>query len=136
MPPTRRITRRAFATAALPAVASISIAASLPLILAGCGLPPEAERSRRFVASLRSALAGAAPGGALAPPPMDAVAALATLRGDLSPLRFYALSWNETLLRRFLAGRRERDLRAGRTRFVDGWLLAESEIAIAALLGR
>jgi hypothetical protein len=132
MSPPRSTTRRSFLRTALSVLGSL--AATAPF-LAGCGVPAEEALAGRFVAALRSALAGAVPAGAFASVGMGRDEALENLRGDLSPRRFQALAWNDALLRRYLAGRRRRDLESGRTRTVDGWIVAESELAIAALLG-
>lgn len=134
MSPTRNVTRRSFLLTALPVLGSLSLLGGLAG-LAGCAAPTEAELAGRLSASLRSLLAGAAPAGPFAAVAMDRAQAVATLRGDLSPRSLQALTWSDALLRRYLAGRRRRDLRGGRTRFVDGWLVAESEVAVARLLG-
>lgn len=135
MSPERSLDRRAFLHAALSLIGSLPLAAAATL-LSGCGAPSDPELGRRLVASLRSLLAGAAPGFELGGAAPSRDAALATLCGDLSAFRLRALTWSDALLRRHVDDLRRADLADGRTRLVDGWILAESEIAIAALLER
>lgn len=126
------ISRRAF----IAAVGPIGLAAASPLSLGGCGVPDDAELNRRIVASLRGCIGDAHGAGTLsARSGLDAEAALALLRAGEPAGKLYALTWNHRLMRSYVGGRRERDFAAGRTRFVDGWLLSETELAAAVLVG-
>ena len=126
------ISRREF----IAAVGPIGLAISSPFPLLGCGVPGEAELNRQIVASLRDCIGDARGAGTLsAHANLDADAALALLRADESAGKLYALTWNHRLMRSYVAGRREQDFAAGRTRFVDGWLVTETELATAVLVG-
>ena len=59
--------------------------------------------------------------------------ALRTLRADSSDSEWLGASEGGDALGVFVAERRSADLRAGRTRLVDGWWLAETEVAVAVL---
>jgi hypothetical protein len=131
-----RISRRELLASAAPALGCIGIATLAPAALLGCGVPTGRELDQRIVAALRSVVAGSAGSRALSRVVgMTEGEALQMLRGDLSDLRLYALTSNRYSMRRFIAERRSRDLREGRSRYVDGWLLADTEVAIAVVLG-
>ena len=122
--------------AAPPAIVCAGTLLALPLGLSGCGVPSGPELDRRIVEALRSLAPGFGRLGRLAASAgMTEAQALAKLRADASELHLYALTFNRFLLRSFVAERVEGDLRDGHTRYVAGWLLAETEVAIAVLLG-
>jgi len=130
------IRRRELLASAIPALGGIALATAFPLALHGCGVPAGEELDRRIVAALRSAVGGAEASGQLARAAnMSEREALQLLRGDSSAYRLYALTSNRHLTRRFIDERRARDLRDGRSRYLDGWLLADVEVAVAVVLG-
>ncbi len=67
---------------------------------------------------------------------MDRSRAIDILLGGLGPDERRALLDSPDALRSHIAALRHVDLAADRVRHVDGWLLAESEIAVAMLLAR
>jgi hypothetical protein len=117
-------------------LATLGLASSLPLALQGCSLPDEEALNQRIIRSLRSLMGDRDASGKLATESgMDVEDALRTLRADTSRSRLFAFTSNDFLMRTFVEARRNQDLRQRRTRFVDGWLLTQTEIAIAVLLG-
>jgi len=104
-------------------------------LLTGCGAPEDADVEIRLRAALREIaydgegaklLAGA--GG------MSTEIAFRTLRRDVSARRLYATAASPLLLREFVESQCGDDLRAGRTRRVQGWWVAETEVAVAVLV--
>jgi hypothetical protein len=131
-----RISRRELLASAAPAIGCVGLAAVFPLALQGCGAPAGRDLDQRITGALRQVVAENIASGQLSRSlKMTKAEALQLLRGDLTALRLYALTSNRFCTRRFIADRRAQDLRAGRIRYVDGWLLAESEVAIAVVLG-
>jgi hypothetical protein len=91
---------------------------------------------RRLTAALRRAVPGSDAGLA------DAAGrdwarsdALDRLVGDVSPLALELALADDASLRTWLGERERKDFRAGRTREWDGWILSETEVAVAVLLG-
>ena len=131
-----RISRRELLASAAPAIGCVGLAAVFPLALPGCGAPAAQDLDQRIAGALRQLVGENAASGQLSlSVDMTEAEALQLLRDDLTALRLYALTSNRLCTRRFIADRRDRDFRAGRVRFVDGWLMAESEVAIAVALG-
>lgn len=60
--------------------------------------------------------------------------AIRALHRDVSARRLYAAASSSMLLRKFVVSRCDDDLRAGRTRRIRGWWVAETEVAIAVLV--
>jgi hypothetical protein len=86
-------------------------------------------------ARLRAALALAlGPGPSPARGAMPTEAAAALLLAGLPDREVDQLLADPAALRSHVAARADADLGAGRTDYVDGWLLAETEIAAAAVL--
>jgi hypothetical protein len=130
------IGRRELLALAGGAMGAVGLTAMLPLALQGCSVPDEEQLNRRLIESLR-ALVGDRPGAGYVSRSVDMTQqeALRKLRADLSERRLVAATSNRFLLRRFVDGRREADFSDGRARYVEGWLLSDTEIAIAVLLG-
>ena len=108
------------------------------LVLAGpallaCSRDP-AELDRRLLGAARSHI-GPSPGGARIArlSGWQAPRALTHLRNDLGAAEGLWVSSSAWLFRRFVAQRRERDLAAGRLQHIAGWLLTETEIAVAVI---
>ena len=130
------VTRRGFVAATLRSIGFFGLAVAVPLGSFGCAVPAEAELNRRLIASLRALVGDRAGEGSVSGSiEMEASDALALLRAGRSERRLVALTWNRRFMRAFVDDLREEDFRAGRTRYVDGWLMAETEVAIAVLLG-
>jgi len=131
-----RISRRELLASAVPALGGIALAAASPFALQGCSVPTGEALDRRIAAALRSAFGVAGAAGQLSrSADMSESEALQLLRGELSAYQLYAITSNGRLTRRFVGQRRARDLRGGRSRYVDGWLLADVEVAVAVVLG-
>ena len=102
-------------------------------MLSACA-PSNAELDARLAEGVaRLAGDGVAPSAIASAAPLPRAQALARLRGDASPRLLWAATASGFALRTFLARRREGDLREGRLRWVNGWLLTEVEIAAANL---
>ena len=123
-----RVTRRE----ALQRLGAAALAAGVP-VLSACA-PSNAELDARLAEGVaRLAGDGVAPSAIASAAPLPRAQALARLRGDASPRLLWAATASGFALRTFLARRREGDLREGRLRWVNGWLLTEVEIAAANL---
>ena len=105
----------------------------LPPLGAGCALS-DAEFEERLTAGLVE-LSGTrvAPAAIASAAPTSKAQALAKLRGEASLTVLRAATSSGVALRAWLARSRDADLREGRVRWVNGWLLTETEIAAAAL---
>jgi len=105
-----------------------ALATGLP-VLTGCGAS-DAE----LAAALSSLSAGSRAATAVAAAaPMPRAEALAHLRGDAGALLLGAAGASAVGMRALLSRRRDADLAEGRVRWVNGWLLTETEIAAANL---
>jgi hypothetical protein len=130
------VTRRTFVTLLAFVFGGIGLVALLPLRildrLPGYG----AWLERRVSRALRALVAGQ---GAAAPPASvlgwSRDGALERLVEGRSPLQIARAFADEESMRAFLAERRDEDFRTGRVEFLEGWLLSESEISVAVLLG-
>lgn len=122
------ITRRE----ALHGIGAAALAAGLPGL--GACSPSDAEIETRLAEGLAGLSAsGLGPAAIAAAAPLTRSDATARLRGDASAPVLWAATSSRFALRAFLARRREADLRAGRVRWIHGWLLTETEIAAATL---
>jgi len=131
-----RISRRELLASAVPALGGIGLAAAFPLVLPGCGLPTGEELDRRMAAALHAAFGDAGAAGRLSrSADMSESEALQLLCRDVPAYRLVAITSNRHFTRSFVGERRTRDLREGRSRYVDGWLLADVEVAVAVVLG-
>ena len=124
----RAITRRE----ALRGIGAVIVAAGAPA-LGGCALS-DGQIDARLAAGLAQ-LSGSspAPTAVAAAAPLTRAEAVAQLRAGAGPRRLWLVTSHRVALRAFLARRREDDLAAGRVRWVNGWLLTETEIAAANL---
>lgn len=66
--------------------------------------------------------------------PFGAQAAVRKLTSTIGPARIESLASDPDALRAHLAERQAADWQAGRTEWVDGWLLTQTEIAVLALV--
>ena len=129
-------TRRELLAVAGPTIGLVGLAGGLSLALQGCGASEEARPDPQLIQALR-ALVGDAdrPGRLAGVANTTPQAALRTLRGDLAQDGLDVIAADSALLRAHVERLRDADLAAGRLRYADGWLLADTEIAIAVLLG-
>jgi len=123
-----RVTRRE----ALHGIGTAALAAALPS-LGACALPDDELEARLAEGLAGLAGTGLAPSTIAAAAPLSPGDAAARLRGDAGVTLLRAATSSGFALRRLLARRHEADLRAGRVRWVRGWLLTETEIAAANL---
>ena len=131
-----RFTRRELLAAAGPTIGFLGLASGLSLALQGCGTSEETRPDLHLIQALRELVGNAdRPGRLAGVANTTPEAALSTLRGDLARDALDAIAADATLLRTHVARLRDADLAAGRLRYADGWLLADTEIAIAVLLG-
>jgi hypothetical protein len=117
---------------ALHGIGAAALAVGLPA-LAGCSLGEEEIDARLAAAMTRLSGGTLAPAALAAAAPLPRSEAVARLRGDTSPALLWAATSSGVALRAFLARGRAADLRDGRIRWVQGWLLTETEIAAANL---
>ena len=114
----------------------LGLAGGLAPALQGCGASEEARPDPPLIQALRALVGDAGSPGRLAGVANTSPeAALRTLRGDLAQDALNAITVDGARLRAHVEQLREADLAAGRLRYADGWLLADTEIAIAVLLG-
>lgn len=123
------VTRRALLARAGNTLLAWGLVAALPG--AGCG----SDRSeRRVVAHLRQRFGDAAGVESVATTvAWSREQALQVLRGELSDGQWAEVAGDPVALDALVAERRAGDLTGGRTRYVNGWLLAETEIAVSVL---
>ncbi len=130
-------TRRELMAVAGPTIGFLGLASGLPLALQGCGASEEARPDPPLIQALRRLIGDVGSQGRLARVANTTPeAALNTLRGDLAQDALELIAADASQLRAHLERLRAADLAAGRLRYADGWLVADTEIAIAALLGR
>jgi hypothetical protein len=126
----RVIDRRAFLAAVRNACALGALGCWLP----ACSPTDPEVVDERLRAALRAHLGGSRGARLIAAASgMTPDTALATLRSDASNLRLQAVASSELLLREFIESRSSADRRAGRTRRLQGWWIAETEVAVAVL---
>ncbi len=129
-------TRRELLAIAGPTIGFLGLAAGLATALQGCGASEEAPADPQLIQALRALVGDAdSPGRLSGVANTTQKAALHRLRGDLAQDGLDAIASDGALLRAHLGRLRDADLAAGRLRYADGWLLADTEIAIAVLLG-
>ena len=120
---------------ALVACAALSFSPWSPLPWPVVALLPGRRRwlADELAASLSTLIPRASAPALDAPTRLEAAEALVA---GLSRRDVAELLADTNRLRRHLERLRKADFEAGRTRFVDGWLLAESELHVAVLLDR
>jgi hypothetical protein len=119
-----------------PTLGLLGLAGGLAAALQGCGISEEARPDPHLVQALRELVGDAdRPGRLAGVANTTPQAALRTLRGDLTQDGLDVIAADSALLRAHVERLRDADLAAGRLRYADGWLLADTEIAIAVLLG-
>jgi hypothetical protein len=125
---TQGITRRE----ALHRIGAAALVAGAPA-LAACALSDDEVESRLAAALAQLSGSSPAPSAIAASAPLSRPEAARRLRGDTGARWLWAATSSGVALRAFLASRRQEDMSAGHVRWVNGWLLAESEIAAANL---
>lgn len=124
------IGRRRFVGRGFAGLAALATVGALPMCRQA------ADDHERLVEALRALLGpGQSVPAAGIETKMTARDAIEDLSRDLSPAEFDAVLASTKTLREHLAARRQADFEAGRVVYLDGWLLAESELSVAALLG-
>lgn len=129
-------TRRGLLIVAGRMIGLLGLSGWLSLALQACGASEEARPNPQLIQALRLLIGDPDnPGRLVGFTQMTPRVALRTLRGDLAPERLNAIAIEGALLAAHVERLRAADLAAGRLRYAEGWLLADTEIAIAVLLG-